>query len=185
MLDIPSDLDQYKHIIGNYPLNLLEVCRIEDLEQYHGELKALLGFVKYQKDKKALSRFIDCNQELFRSMTLETAQAISVLGNAGNLERYLKNYVSDENKKEAVDMCQALQEMIRDGELLGEERGRIEGRREGRREGGIMTLIEDNLEENVPEHRILEKLVRRFQLTEQEAETYIEKYGRSFKHASI
>lgn len=72
MLDIPSDLDQYKHIIGNYPLNLLEVCRIEDLEQ-----------------------------------------------------------------------------------------------------------MEDNLEENIPENRILEKLVRRFQLTEQEAEKYIEKYGRN------
>lgn len=172
MLDIPADLDQYKHIIGDYPLNLLEVRSIENLEQYEGELKALLGFVKYQKDKTALQDFINHNQDIFRSITLETAQAISVLGNARNLERYLEEYLSEENdnSKEEIDMCQALQEMIRDGEMIGEERGR--------REGGIRTLIEDNLEEHVPAGRILEKLVRRFGLTEQEAKNYIRKYNK-------
>ena len=56
----------------------------------------------------------------------------------------MEEYLSEENdnSKEEIDMCQALQEMIRDGEMIGEERGR--------REGGIRTLIEDNLEEHVP-----------------------------------
>lgn len=185
MLDIPPDLAQYKHIIGNYPLNLLEVCGIEDLEQYHGELKALLGFVKYQKDYTALQAFMNHNQELFSAMTPETAQAISILGNARNLEPYLSKFASEENGQEEINMCQAIQDMIKNGELIGEERGlrkgreegRIEGEKVGRIEGGILTLIEDNLEEHIPEGRIIEKLMRRFHLTEQESQSYIKKYG--------
>lgn len=41
------------------------------------------------------------------------------------------------------------------------------------REEGIAAFILDNLEEGIPRERILEKLQRRFQLTESEAEEYL------------
>ena len=53
-------------------------------------------------------------------------------------------------------------------------------REEGRQDGinqGIEAFILDNLEENIPASRIIEKLQRRFHLTEEEANTYFEKYA--------
>lgn len=166
MLDIPPDLLHYKDRIGNYPMNLLEVRSIPNLEQYHGELKALLGFVKYQKNPALMKAFMAENQSLFQNMTMETVRAMTVLGNAKQLEKSVINH-GDEGK-ETVDVCEALEVMI--------EEGRKEGRKEGQTEGGIRTLIEDNLEEGISEERIVEKLQKRFRLSAEQAMEELEKY---------
>lgn len=125
MLDIPPDLYQYKSIINDYRMNLLEIRNMENLDDYSGELKALFGFVRYQKDKEALRRFVDENAGIFRSLTPETVQAISVLGNARELERYLEK---EQREEEGIDMCQALEDMILDGKSEGKAEGQAVGK---------------------------------------------------------
>ncbi len=125
MLDIPPVLSQYKDIINDYRLNLLEVSYMENIEAYSGELKALLGFVRYQQDGTALDRFIASNSELFQTLTPETIRAISVLGNARELESYLEHQSENENE-EGIDMCQALQEMIMKGKAEGKAESILE-----------------------------------------------------------
>ena len=49
---------------------------MENLEAYSGELKALFGFVRYQKDKTALKQFVSENEDIFQSLTPETIRAI-------------------------------------------------------------------------------------------------------------
>ena len=56
------------------------------------------------------------------------------------------------------------------------EAGKNEGIAEGR-ETGIKALIQDNLEEKVPTERIVEKLKKRFSLSEEEANEKIKMYG--------
>lgn len=51
-----------------------------------------------------------------------------------------------------------------------------EGRTEGREEG-IQALILDNLEEKTPMEKILAKLQKRFNLTEEKAEEYYRKFA--------
>ncbi len=128
MLDIPPVLSQYKDIINDYRMNLLEVRSMENLEAYSGELKALFGFVRYQKDKTLLKQFVSENKDIFQSLTPETIRAISVLGNVRELEHYLENRKEDE---EVYDMCEALQEMIMDGKMEGRAEGKAEGKAEG------------------------------------------------------
>lgn len=53
-----------------------------------------------------------------------------------------------------------------------------EGIQKGRLEGGIQTLILDNIEEGISSERILEKLIRRFSLTKEEAIGYFEQYSK-------
>lgn len=53
---------------------------------------------------------------------------------------------------------------------------REEGREEGRREG-MEALILDNLEENKTEEEIIQKLIRRFAVSEEGARELFEKYG--------
>ena len=169
LLDIPPELAQYKDKILDYRINLLEIRSIEDLEHYHGELKAFLGFLKYGKEKSALQKFVSDNEAIFRSISPESVQAMAVLGNSRELERILPE---DSNGEEVFDMCEALREWIAESEEKGIAKGIAE-----EKINSIRIFIEDNLEESIPESRILEKLIRRFSLTPEEAKQYFQKYS--------
>ena len=59
------------------------------------------------------------------------------------------------------------------------EEGRMEGKEEGReeeRQEGIRILILDNLEEQIPKERILKKLQRRYDLSEENAKAYYDRF---------
>ena len=67
-----------------------------------------------------------------------------------------------------------------EGIAEGWKSGIAEGRKSGIAEGietGIKALIQDNLEEKVPTERIVEKLKKRFSLSEKEANEKIKMYG--------
>ena len=54
-----------------------------------------------------------------------------------------------------------------------------QGKEAGEQKGiekGIEAFILDNLEENIPKERIIEKLQKRFDLSQMKAESYIERY---------
>ncbi len=65
------------------------------------------------------------------------------------------------------------------GRLEGLEEGRAAGREEGREEGGITTLILDNLEEGFPKEKILAKLMKRFNLSEEDAARFYDKVAKT------
>ena len=112
LLDIREELMEYKDKINDYRISLLDVGRMENLQDYHGELKALLGFVRYQKDDEQLEQFVRQNQALFSKISMETVQAMAVLGNAGNLKNYIH---PDSDKEESImyaDVNEALQKMM-------------------------------------------------------------------------
>ena len=92
--------------------------------------------------------------------------------------RYLKE------QKEGVEiMCKILEEEREQGIRIGVKRGIEQGIKEGMAQGiergmekGIRAFICDNREENIPRERVLVKLQKRFELSEDEAEMWLEKY---------
>jgi predicted transposase YdaD len=110
-------------------------------------------------------------------MSLETAQAISVLGNVHEMESYLLEHETEDGTEE-IDMCVAIQNIMHYCESAGKEVGRYEGRQEGLSEG-ICAMILDNLEEGVEKPRIIQKLERHFSLSSEEAEEYFEQVGKN------
>lgn len=63
-----------------------------------------------------------------------------------------------------------------EGRQEGKEEGKEEGRQEGKRQGlhiGIQAFILDNLEEGISKDRIIEKLVKRFDIQEDEARQWV------------
>ncbi len=77
----------------------------------------------------------------------------------------------------AEGLSQGLTEGRTKGLAEGRAEGLAEGLAEGRAEGlryGINAFILDNLNENIPRERILEKLMKHFQVTQEQASTYIE-----------
>ena len=88
--DIPPELEEYRDKLADYKINLLDIHSM-DPEIYSGELKAMLGFIKYQGNKALLNRFIGENSFIYEQLTPETVQAISVLGKIPNLETFYNN----------------------------------------------------------------------------------------------
>lgn len=66
-------------------------------------------------------------------------------------------------------MCEALEELMEDEMLEREKRGL---------EQGLRAFVQDNIEENIPKDRIIQKLMKRFELTEEKAWEYYDKFGK-------
>jgi len=82
-------------------------------------------------------------------------------------EGFLVDFLKD--KKEVSKMILGNNITMEEYGQVQRENGRLEGHAEGLKEGGIITLIQDNLEEGFSKEKILIKLMKRFNLTEEDA----------------
>ena len=83
-------------------------------------------------------------------------------------------------RREYAQLKEKMDAQYEAGKSEGWKSGIAEGRKSGIAEGretGIKALIQDNLEEKVPTERIVEKLKKRFSLSEKEANEKIKMYG--------
>jgi hypothetical protein len=126
MLDISKEIKPFLSLIANYQLNLLEVTKIQNLEQYDNDLMIVFGFVKYQKDKGGLLSFVENHKNIFSSVSRETCRTVQAVANVNEIDQYV-----EKEESEVVDMCQALQELMSDCKVEGQ----LEGRRQGQLEG--------------------------------------------------
>lgn len=89
LLDIATELQPFKDKLLDYKMNLLDIRRIENLEEYSDDLQALFGFMKYEKDKEALLNYVNTNSHMFSHLSMETVRAISVLAEVDKIEQYV------------------------------------------------------------------------------------------------
>ena len=150
-------------------MELLDIRRIQNPEKCDDCLKAFLGFMKYQNDKKALDGYINTNAEVFCKLSIEDAQAISVLADAKDIEKFVERSV--ETGEEEINVCKAWNDM--------KEEARLEGVNQGiafERENSIRNFIEDNIEEGISKDKIVSKLIKRYHLNSESAEMLYSKY---------
>lgn len=129
MLDIEPDMpgfSEIKKLIPDYHLNLVEINDINDVKKFKTSLQHIFALLKLNKDKKALYQYTQDNREALRTMDyLEKQAAYILLGEQKRIEQALIAYTDEE--KEEMEVCQAIDELIRDGEERGEERGQALG----------------------------------------------------------
>ena len=147
-------------LVNDYPMHLLEIRKIEDTSVFKTDLKQVFDFIRYSEDEHKLRELVE-SDEAFRNMD-EDAYDMAV--------SYTKATELVEKKKYhqiggTVDMCKALTDMLNTERM----------------EGGIQALIMDNLEEGKSAECIVEKLVKRFSLSEEQAKGYFEKYRELLK----
>ena len=159
ILEIPEELKKYSELIANYPMHLLEINKIKDLDTYTDELKRVFGFVKYQSDREALLKYVQDNEALFREVSPEEYQTIQVVTHSEELE----NLVPSEIEGGKINMCKALKEL------------REEGREEGRKEG-IQATIETMQEVGSSKEVTVTKVADKFNLLPEEADEYVKSY---------
>ena len=163
-----AEYDILKKYVPNYYINLIEPERIEDLSCFDMDLQIIFGMLKYRKDKKGLSEYIQKNREFFSKVDEETFQALkTMLGSNKRLQMVEAETAKGDGG--GFDMCQALEELYQDGVNEGMERGI---------EQGIKALIQDYMEEGFCREKILGKLEKHFSMSVEQAENYMDQFGR-------
>ncbi|MDO4289251.1 MAG: Rpn family recombination-promoting nuclease/putative transposase, partial [Eubacterium sp.] len=121
--DMFATVSPFKELAGNYPMHLIEVNAIKNLEAYDNDLMALFAFVKYQKDPKSLEALIVAHRQYFSGVSKETYATIRNVVDMRDMEAYVK-YESEEGK---INMCEALREIKKESEKRGIKIGREDG----------------------------------------------------------
>lgn len=137
--------------LDNYHVHLIAPAHMTDNEimKFQSNLREVLLFIKYSKDKNKLNKILEQNQARFREVERRAVDVIEAITHLG----------LDYNESEdVIDMCQAIKEMReeslqegllrgrREGEIEGRQAGLIEGRRQGELEGHQAGLIEGKIE---------------------------------------
>lgn len=88
--------------------------------------------LKYNSDKKKLYEYAKENREEIRGIDEDTMSAMLVL--LGEQKRLMEIFKSP-GRKEEMDVCTAIDELIEDGIAEGERRGIIKGEKRGEIKG--------------------------------------------------
>ena len=162
MMDLETYPPEFRDMVVDYPIHILEVRKYPRLEDFHTDLQYVFGFLQNAEDKEALHAYITAHNEVFEDLSEDAYDMISVMSHSEELQNIRKTY----DGQGGHDMCQAIKEMIEDG--------RLDGRREGRQEG-IQALVETCKELGITKETTLSKLQEKFALGDS-AEEYLERY---------
>jgi len=107
MMDV-SDPDVLA-CMDNYRVRLIAPAQMSDEEimKFRSSLREVMLFIKYSKDSENLSRILKANEKRFREVERRAADVIEAVTNSG---------IKYDEDEEAVDVCQAIQEMRKESE---------------------------------------------------------------------
>lgn len=112
--------------IPDYKINLIAPFEMsdEEINQFSTNLREVMLYLKYSKDKIKLSEIVSTNEN-FSHMDIKAARVIN--GITGS------NFKWNDNEEE-IDMCEAIKGLVEDARNEGEMQGKIEGRLDTQRE---------------------------------------------------
>lgn len=104
--------------VTDYKVNLIAPSEISEpeLDKFRTDLRAVLKYIKYSKDKKKLKQMIE-EDESYRDVQRETVTLINTVTNSN---------LKISQGEESVDMCEAIKGIFEDGKAEGESKSRLE-----------------------------------------------------------
>lgn len=133
MMDLSGIPDDLKNKIVDYPIELLEVRRYPNPEKFQTDIQYVFGFLKYAEDRQGLAEYVKEHQKVFSELDEQAFDMISCMSKSSELKAVKVKYQKEKGGR--VDMCQAITEMIADGEKRGYERGEKYGYEQGKKNG--------------------------------------------------
>lgn len=123
-------------LINNYHVNLIAPAQMpdEEITKFQSDLREVLLFIKYSKDKEKLKKMLRANEKRFRAVERRAVDVMEAVTNMG---------IKYEEEEEKIDVCKAIEDMktearqegIKKGKRIGERRGERRGEKRGERRG--------------------------------------------------
>ena len=133
MIEWPTDCDIQKYI-PNYKMNRLDVNQIKNEKIYKSDLQFIFETLKYKKDKQRMRNHLQTKGQEFQKLDEASKIALLELLQSETLKSWY------EEKKEAFDMCKALDDLVNDSKREGERLGLQKGERLGLQKGERLGL---------------------------------------------
>ena len=118
-----------------------------DLQKLNSSLREVLAYIKYQRDKARMEKLLNEDSK-FSCLETNAALVINAMTNAG---------IAIDPNKEAVNMCEAIRQMVDEGISMGQKQGSLNEK---------MTIARRLLELKMPEEQVISVT----KLTKQEVE---------------
>ena len=120
-----------KEFVQDYRIYLIDPYRLteEDLEKFSSNLKGVLGYIKYSKDKKELFRFLNNSQ--MQNMDNDAARVIRDI---------TKTPIYVPEGKGEINVCEAVKDMINESRLEGKAEGKIQMLKELVKDGTLSVV---------------------------------------------
>lgn len=134
MIDFSNVPKGLKNMVSNYKINIVDICRMTDTSMFKTDLRQVFDFIRFAEDKEKLLELIE-SDTYFSHMKCDALEVINAYTNIGELSPSEEYQVEEGD----VDVCKAIQDLIKDSI----EEGRAEGRVEGREEGRMLSRIEN------------------------------------------
>ena len=118
--------DTIRRYAQDYRMHLLDPGRIprNDFKKFASSLREVLNYIKYSKDEKGLARLLEEDERL---KTLEA-------GAARVIETITHTDFAIDEKTEVVNVCQAVEDMMKTREQKGWKLGEEIGRKQGQKD---------------------------------------------------
>lgn len=163
MLDLEGKNSIFRPYTADYKMNLITLDDFEEEKCVSG-LRELIGFLKCRQSKEKMQEYCLKNKERIQNMDEDTFDTISVMLDKRDFLEVKEWYRNAEGG--AINMCKAMEDWGK--ELLDE--GTARGISQG-----IEAFIAEFREEGRSDKQIVAKLIKRFSLSEAEAEGYLKK----------
>ena len=107
--------DTIRRYAQDYRVHMLDPSRISqnDFKKFASSLREVLNYIKYSKDEKGLARLLEEDERL-KKLEVEAARVIETITHT--------DFAIDE-KTEVVNVCQAVEDMMKTREQKGRELG--------------------------------------------------------------
>ena len=158
--DIPEPLKKY---INDYKVHIFDVMQL-DTSVFRTDLKQIFGFIQCAKDRDKLRVLVE-GDDAYQQLDEDAYDMIAAYTKAEKFIAVKSKY----KKKEKVNMCQALNELIEEGRLVGVEQGIERGT-----EQAIFRIVYKKIKKNYTLDMIADDL-------EEEAEVIRPLYERALK----
>lgn len=126
MLDFSELPEAVRNTVADYPIHIIDARRFKDSEKLETDARLFFGMIQRDENADEWSKYVEENQEAFRNISSDTYDAIATFTKTGKFLDNKQKYMSEEGD---VDMCKAMDDLIKRGEkrgkILGEESGKI------------------------------------------------------------
>ena len=162
MLDIP---DKLKFIFSDYKFNLIQMRSCNDLHFHNSDINTVFDLSSsiYNRDYEKINN-------LYKNQPISPELALVV--GAITESQELIDHALENEKKGAINMCTALEELKKEGVQEGLQKGLQEGLQKGEVKGIIQTCKLFNPDQDAALKLIMDK----FSLSQETALAYIKKY---------
>lgn len=161
MLKLPDELKRY---VNNYRLNIFDYNDYEDFSVFETEVRVIFEALKTAGNEEKMNK-------IFKRVKMIGTDTAGLLEELLNIKFDKKLIIKDDDGKEYIEVCKAWDDHWKSGEragiAIGEERGI---------EKGIEVFVKDKIMDGVEESSIAKKLVFFYQISDEKANGYIEKY---------